>query len=645
MSEVVWQPTPEAVAGARITQFLQRCGVSSLEALQERAMREPAWFWEQVVADLKIQFYQPPHQTLDLSAGLPWARWFRGAKMNLAHDAVDKQIQTHRRNKLAVVYEGEEGQVTKWTYRDLQAEANRLANGLRSLGIGRGDRVGIFLPMIPETVAAILAVAKLGAIFIPIFSGFAPQAVGSRLADCGAKLLITADGFFRRGKPVSMKETADQALAMAPAVHRVVVVLRSGVDIAWTDERDVWYHDLTAGQSRQFATESMDPEDPCMIIYTSGTTGRPKGAVHVHAGFPLKSAQDIAHAFDVGEQDIMMWFTDIGWMMGPWLIYGTLMLGATMMLYDGAPDYPGPDRIWSMVDRHGLTHLGLSPTLIRALAPYGTHWPARHDLTSLRIIGGTGEPWNPEPWLWFFEHVGGRRCPVINYSGGTEVSGGILGCLPTRPLKVCSFNAALPGMGVQILDEQGQPVAPGTVGELALTSPWPGMTRGFWQDPERFIEAYWSRFPGVWVHGDWASRDADGFWYIHGRSDDTIKVAGKRVGPAEFESVLVSHPQVAEAAAVAVPHDLKGGAVVCFAVLGPGAAPGEQLEQELKELIARAMGRPLTPEAIRFLPALPKTRNGKIMRRVIRAAYLGEALGDLSALENPDALRAIEQVR
>ncbi len=645
MSERIWHPSEEWIQDARMSRFVRRCGLSSLEELQAKAAADPAWFWSQATEDLGIDWYEPPKQTLDLSEGWPWAAWFRGARMNLAHECVDKHVRTHRRNKLAVVYEGEEGIARGWTYRELWVESNRLANGLRALGVGRGDRVGIFLPMMPETVAAIMAVAKLGAIFTPIFSGFAPAAAASRLSDCEAKVLITADGYYRRGKLVNMKQVADEAVAMAPSVHRVVVVRRTGGEVDWTEERDLWYGDLVAEQPRQFETERMDPEDPCMLIYTSGTTGRPKGAVHVHGGFPIKGAQDMAHCFDLGEQDLMMWFTDIGWMMGPWLIFGTLMLGSTMFLYDGAPDFPHPDRLWSMIERHGITHLGLSPTVIRALAPFGTHWVERHDLSSLRVIGGTGEPWNPEPYDWFVQHVGGGRCPMINYSGGTEISGGILACVPTRPIKPCSFNLAIPGMAVTLLDEQGQPVPAGTVGELAITAPWVGMTRGFWRDPQRYAETYWSRFDGVWVHGDWASVDDDGFWYIHGRSDDTIKIAGKRVGPAEYESVLVGHPAVQEAATISIPHEIKGEAAVCFVILRPGAQPGEALARELRERIAREMGRPLIPEAIRFVTALPKTRNAKIMRRVIKSAYLGKDPGDLSALENPEAVQEIEKAR
>lgn len=656
--KTIWEPTLEGVERARITRFLRQNGLVDLEALQAKALADPAWFWAAVVRDLEIAWFEPPVQILDLSEGVPWAKWFRGARMNLAYECIDKWVERGLGDAPAVIWEGEEGASRTWSYRDLQAETNRVANALLALGVGPGDRVGIFLPMLPETVATVMAVARIGAIFTPIFSGFAPAAAAARLHNAGAKVLVTADGYFRRGKAVDMKSVADEAAAGAPSVQAMLVVRRVGSRTGgagrsaseapttpWTPGRDFWYDELVPPQPATAVTAKLDPETPLMIIYTSGTTGKPKGALHVQGGFPVKGAQDMAHLFDVGQGDRMLWFSDLGWMMGPWLIWGTLLNGAAMFLYDGAPDFPGPDRLWAMVARHRLTHLGLSPTVIRALAPHGEGEPARHDLSSLRILGGTGEPWNPEPYTWFFEHVGGKRCPIINYSGGTEISGGIFGCVPTRPLKVCSFNVAVPGMGVQILDENAQPVGPEVVGELCLTAPWPGMTRGFWGDSKRYEEAYWSRFPGVWVHGDFASVDAEGFWYIHGRSDDTIKVAGKRTGPAEFESALVAHPAVIEAAAVGVPHDVKGETVVCFAILAPGATPSEALERELKGTVAGELGKPLTPERVHFVQALPKTRNAKIMRRVIKAAYLGKELGDLSALENPGAVNEIIDCR
>jgi len=381
-----------------------------------------------------------------------------------------------------------------------------------------------------------------------------------------------------------------------------------------------------------------------MLIYTSGTTGRPKGAVHTHCGFPIKSAQDMAHAFDVQPGDTMYWVSDIGWMMGPWELFGMTLLGGTAVLYDGALDYPGPDRLWALVERHGVNILGVSPTLVRALMKHGDAPVRAHDVSSLRILGSTGEPWNPEPWRWFFDVAGGGRLPIINYSGGTEVSGGLVAGNVITALKPAAFAGPPPGIAADVVDDQGRPVR-NRVGELVVRAPWIGMTRGFWRDSDRYEQTYWSRFPGVWVHGDWAVVDDDGLWYILGRSDDTIKIAGKRLGPAEVESVLVEHPAVIEAAAIGVPDEMKGQALVCFCVLRQNAQGGEALATELKALVAERLGKPLRPERIHFVPDLPKTRNAKVMRRVIRAAYVGDAPGDLSSLENPQAVVDIERTR
>jgi acetyl-CoA synthetase len=380
-----------------------------------------------------------------------------------------------------------------------------------------------------------------------------------------------------------------------------------------------------------------------MIIYTSGTTGRPKGAVHVHGGFPVKGAQDLAHAFDLRAGDALFWFTDLGWMMGPWAISGALLLGATLVLYEGVPDHPGPDRLWSIVARHRVTHLGLSPTVIRALLAHGTEPVRAHDLSSLRVLGSTGEPWNPGPWQWYFDEVGGGRCPVINYSGGTEVSGGIVSGNLITPIKPTSFGGPSPGTAADIVDGAGAPIR-GEVGELVIRQPLPGMTRGFWNDPDRYVETYWSRFPEVWVHGDWASVDADGYWFIHGRSDDTLKVAGKRVGPAEVESAAVAHPSVIEAAAIGVPHEIKGEAIVVFCVLRRGETDDADLRAAVSKRVVDEMGKALKPDAVVVVQALPKTRSGKVMRRVVRAAYLGLDPGDLSSLEDPLTLEAIRAV-
>jgi acetyl-CoA synthetase len=497
--------------------------------------------------------------------------------------------------------------------------------------------------MIPEVVIALLATAKIGAVFIPLFSGYGPDAVAVRLADCEAKLLVTADGFLRRGAEVPMKETADAAIAMAPSVEHALVVKRTGGDVPWVDVRDVWYDDAVAARPDELATEPMESEDPCMLIYTSGTTGKPKGCVHVHAGFPIKGAQDMAHCMDFGADDRMFWFTDIGWMMGPWEIIGTLTLGGSIVTYEGSPDHPGPDRIWDIVERHKVTHLGISPTAVRSLMRFGEEPVRQHDMSSLRMLGSTGEPWNPDPWKWAFENIGGGRVPLLNYSGGTEISGGILGGNFHTECKPCSFSGPVPGMAVDVVDAEGSSVR-GEVGELVLRQPWPGMTRGFWRDPDRYIATYWSRWPGIWYHGDWAEVESDGLWYILGRSDDTIKVAGKRVGPAEVESALVGHPAVQEAAAIGVPDELKGEKLVGFVILRPGEESRPDLEDELKREVARALGKSLMPSAVYAVADLPKTRNAKIMRRVIRAAYLGENPGDLTSLENPAAVKAISAV-
>jgi acetyl-CoA synthetase len=644
IGDVLWEPTPEIIRRSRLRRFMDANGTADLAELQRRSTEEPDWFWDAVVHDLGIRFHRPYDRVVDLSDGVEWARWWPGAEMNIVASCLDQWLEGPTADRVAVRWEGEAGEVRLLTYRELDAEVNRLARALRRLGVGRGDRVGVFMPLVPETATALLACAKLGAISLPLFSGYGATAIASRLNDCQATVLLCADGFHRRGQVVPMKETADRALAETPTVEHVVVLRRVGAEVPWTPGRDHDWSELVGPEAPHLPTEAFDPETPLMVIYTSGTTGRPKGAVHVHGGFPVKTAQDLAHGFDAGAGDVIFWYTDIGWMMGPWLIIGSLVLGATMVLYDGTPDTPGPDRLWRMVADHRVSILGVSPTLVRGLMAAGPEHPRRHDLSSLRVLGGTGEPWNPEPFHWFFREVGGGRVPVINYTGGTEIAGGILcGNVLTR-VRPCSFAGPLPGMAADVVDDRGNSVRE-QVGELAIRRPWPGMTRGFWGSRERYLETYWSRFPGIWVHGDWAYVADDGLWYVLGRSDDTIKVAGKRLGPAEVESVLVGNPAVAESAAIGVPDELKGEALVCFVVLRAGQAASAGLAERLKDEVAAALGRPLRPRTLRFVGDLPRTRNAKILRRLVRAAYLGQEPGDLSALENPAALDAIGALR
>lgn len=641
--EIIWRPSPEVAERSRIGRFMRTHGFTSLQELHRRSVEDPEWYWTAVVRDLGIRWMHPYHRVLDDARGPAWPCWFPGGRLNLADNCVDRHLEAGRGEHLALVWEADDGQTRALTYRQLAREVARLANGLRRLGVREGDRVGIFLPLSVEAAVATLACARMGAIYTPCFSGFGAQAVASRLQDAEARVLITADGFLRRGHVVRLKETADEAVAQCASVEHMVVARRLGREIPWS-RRDRWWHEVVADVAEECPAVPVEADRPCLIIYTSGTTGRPKGAVLTHGGFLVKTAHDFAYCHDVAADDRLFWLTDLGWLMGPMLVTAALAHGATGVLFEGVPDHPRPDRLWALVERHRITVMGLSPTAVRGLMPHGAEHPRAHDLSSLRILAGTGEPWNPEPYRWLFEQVGGGRLPIINYTGGTEISGGILGCFPVSPLKPCSFAGPIPGMAADVYDEDGRPVR-GQVGELVITRPWPGMTAGFWRDPKRYEETYWSRWPGVWVHGDWALIDEDGFWFLQGRSDDTLKVAGKRLGPAEVESILVGHPAVAEAGVIGVPHEVKGEAVVAFVVLRPGAAPSEELRAALAERVAQQMGKALRPERVLFVRDLPKTRSAKIMRRVIRAAYLGREPGDLSSLENPEAVRAILEAK
>ena len=638
---VIWEPHADWIAASNLQRFMDDHHIGSYDELMRRSTSDIVWFWDAVIKDLDIQFYTPYERVLDLSDGFAFPKWCVGGKLNIVHNLLDKWQVDGARDRVALRWEGEEGDVRTYTYRALDQEVSRCANALRNLGLGKGDVVGLYMPMTPELVFAFLATIKIGGVVLPLFSGYGPSALATRLRDAKAKALFTANGFLRRGKPVAMKGQADEALADCPDVRHVIVYRRIELeDVPWTEGRDVRWDDFVRNQPDFAETAPTRAEDVLMLIYTSGTTGRPKGAVHTHCGFPIKAAQDMAHAMDLQAGETMYWMSDMGWMMGPWLVFGTLLLGATMVLYDGAPDYPGPDRLWKLVEDHDVTHLGLSPTLIRALREHGTAPVQKHNLGRLRAACSTGSPWDPASWRWLFENVLQSRKPILNYSGGTEISGGILCGNFFKPLKPCAFSGPVPGMDADVVDEAGQPVR-GAVGELVIRKPWIGMTRGFWQDQERYLDTYWRLLPDVWVHGDFAAIDADGLWYLLGRSDDTIKVAGKRLGPAEVESILNAHEAVAESAAVGVPHEVKGQEVVAFVVLAEGRQPDEALRQALTDRVADELGKPLRPRDVRFAKALPKTRNAKVMRRLIRAAYLGTDIGDASALEDPAAIEAI----
>lgn len=651
---VAWQPEPEQVADTNLARFWRRHGLDSYAALQTWALEDVGRFWEAVLDDLGIEFSAPYTQVLDASEGIERPAWCVGGRMNVVHNALDRWKDTETWEQDAVRYESEEGKTRALTYRQLHEAVAACAAGLRAHGVGPGDAVGLYLPMTPEIVVALLAVARVGGVVLPLFSGYGAEAVATRLRDGNAVALVVADGAPRRGRAVPMKATADEALADVPSVRTVFVVERVGAaaEAPHVEGRDVPWEQLMA-EGRAAATPETTraadtaAEDVLMLLYTSGTTGTPKGAVHTHCGFPIKAAQDMRHPMDVRAGDVVWWMSDMGWMMGPWLVFGTLLNGATMVLYDGAPDEPGPDRTWAICERHGVTLLGLSPTLVRALMPHGTAPVEAHDLGALRAVGSTGSPWDPESWQWLFTHVLDREKPILNYSGGTEISGGIVCGNLVEPLKPCGFSGPVVGMDADVVDEAGAPVR-GAVGELVVRQPWIGMTRGFWggADAEaRYRASYWDKIPGLWVHGDFAAVDADGQWFLLGRSDDTIKVAGKRLGPAEVEAALNAAPEVLESAAVGVPDDVKGQAVVAFVVLADGAAASDTLRQSLQRRVTDALGKALRPKAILFADALPKTRNAKVMRRVIRAAFLDGDLGNVTALEDAAAVEAIRQAR
>jgi acetyl-CoA synthetase len=639
--DIVWEPDPDAVADSNLKAFMDQHGIDDYDALQRRSTEDIAWFWDAVLDDLGIEFYTGYDEIVDLSGGMAFPEWCVGGEMNIVHNLLDKWQGTATEHRAALRYEAEGGSTVTLTYGALDHRVCRCANALRAMGLGKGDRIGLFMPMTPEIVIAFLAIAKIGAVICPLFSGYGAGAVTTRLRGAEAKALFTADGFTRRGKPIHLKEVADEALANCPTVEHVIVLPKlNRDDTPMTEGRDQWWSDALAGHSDRAKTERTAAEDTVMLIYTSGTTGAPKGAVHTHCGFPIKGAQDMYHAMDLKPGETMYWMSDMGWMMGPWLVFGTLAIGATMVLYDGAPDYPEPDRLWQLVEDHEVTHLGISPTLIRALKTHGEDPVKQHDLSRLRAVGSTGSPWDPESWMWCFNTVLDGKKPILNYSGGTEISGGILCGNLFTPLKPGAFSGPVPGMDADVVDPAGASVRE-EVGELVIRKPWIGMTRSFWQDDERYLDAYWRRFEDTWVHGDFAAIDKDGLWYILGRSDDTINVAGKRLGPAEVEALLNADDRVAESAAIGVPHDVKGSEVVAFVVLRDDAEPSDDVRAALMQRVVNELGKPLRPREILFADALPKTRNAKVMRRLIRDAYLGEDLGDTSSLEDPSTLTAI----
>ncbi len=669
--EVVHNPDPEFVAKTNVQQYMNARGIDDYDELIERTCREATddsnsgvdWFWDDIVDWLDIEFDEPYNRVRNDTDGPQFSEWYPGGKLNIAHNAVDRHAAPGNptREKTACIWEGEDGTVSKISFAQLHREANQVANFLEAEGVGVGDPVALYMPMVPEVISLLYGCFKTGAIVVPIFSGFGTEATATRLADAGASVLFTADGYYRRGDEVWLKGAADEAIAQAGSVQTTVVYDRLGAvpesdgdnppdttssGVAWDGSRDVGWRQAVKSRSTSYESRSLPSDAESMLLYSSGTTGTPKGIVHTHAGAVVQAAKEIHFGFDQKDEDRFFWLSDIGWMMGPWTLIGNHVFAGTIFMYEGAPDHPEPDRLWKMIDRHNLTVFGISPTAIRALRKHGDHWADGHDFSSLRILGSTGEPWDPESWQWFYDTVGTGETPIINITGGTEIMGCFLMPMPNQPLKPCTVGGPGLGMNVDILDREGDSVVTANErGYLVAHDSCPSMTKSLWSGDERYLDEYWSTYEEAWDHGDWAQKDDDGFWFLHGRADDALNVAGRKVGPAEIEGVLIDHDAVNQAAAVGVPDDTTGTAVVCYVIPEPDVEPSETLRAELGRLVGEEHGKPFKPREILFAADLPRTQSGKIIRRAVTATHRGEDPGDLSSMENPDALAAIRSAR
>jgi acetyl-CoA synthetase len=622
----VYYPSPEVVA---------RTQIKNTDELYARALQDPQGFWAEQAS--RLEWYRPWDQVLDES-NPPFYQWFVGGQTNIVLNALDRHVKTWRKNKLALIWEGESGEKVTLSYLGLNREVNKFANVLRSMGVRKGDRVTIYMGRIPELPIAMLACAKIGAVHSVVYGGFSEQALADRIEDAQSRVLVTADGAWLRGKTVDLKKMADEAIHRSPVVEHVIVVKRTGQEITMEAGRDYWYHDLMALPiaSNSSATEVMDAEDPLFILYTSGTTGKPKGLLHTHGGYSVFISATLDWAFDLKEEDRWWCAADPGWITGhSYIVYAPLILGVTSFMYEGAPNHPYPNRWWKMIEHYGITILYTAPTAIRGLMRFGDAWPARHDLSSLRILGSVGEPINPEAWRWYHSVIGKGKCPIIDTWWQTETGGFMITPLPTTPLKPGSGTFGFPGIEPEVVDEEGDPVGVNEDGYLVIKRPWPGMARTVYGDPARFVSQYWERFKerGYYLTGDSARKDEDGYFWIIGRIDDVIKVSGYRLGTAEVESALVSHPAVAEAAVIGMPDEVRGNVIWAYCILRSGFEGSDRLVDELKDHVRHETGPIAMPSKIEFVDNLPKTRSGKIMRRVLKAQALGKDAGDISTLE------------
>ena len=634
-----WIPTPEFMAGTRETGFLKFMGLKTFEDLDALGKCDPSKFWDGVLKYGDLKFYKPYHTVMDTTAGIEWTCWCLGGTTNLVLNCFDRYLGTPTYDKIYLIWCGEDGTERTYTYREFNELICCFASALRMFGVKRGEVVAIYMPLLPETLVAYFAAVKIGAVAMPLFSGFGAAAVRERLELSKAKILVTADGTLRRGQSVLMKPVADEAVQSL--LIKVVMVSRLGVDIPWNSKTDYRWDDLIKKGSADCPTEEMAADDPSILHFTSGTTGRPKGGIYTHIGVAAKMVLDHGILSDFRDTDRHFCMADMGWMVGSKLAVLPTVHGGSLVIAEGTPDYPKRDRYWAIIAKHRVTFTELSPAFIRLVMTYGDDLVKRHDLSSLRVIITGGEPWTERPWNWLYQVVGNGKVPIINSAGGTEVSGSILQCDLLHPMKVGSFTISIPGMGADVVNDNGERVPPNVFGELVMRQPSIGLIKGLWNEPERYIENYWRRIPGLWVHGDFASRDEDGQWFLHGRSDDTLKISGKRVGPAEIENVLMNSGRFRECAAVGAPHPQKGTSIIIACVPMPGIAASSTLAKEVSDWVARDLGKSFRPDHVLFVKDLPKTRNMKVMRRAIRAAITGQPAGDTSSLTNPGAIEDI----